>query len=129
MGKRKNKIKINGKKEEKSFALGLCVCVCVPSHGIQQTSRDAWRLCSFIVLRPLIQSSEGLYCLKLWVNDIWRTGVKQTPLCLLQTKVFLLQRSKQLTALSVCELPPSLSLARSRPAPSLLLFFFLFLRH
>lgn len=123
VGKRKKKIKINGRGKK------LCpwaVCVCAPSHGIRQTSRDAWRLCSFIVLRPLIQSSEGLYCLKLWVNDIWRTGVKKTPLCLLQTKVFLLERSKQLTVLSVCELPPSLSLALDRLSLSFTLFFFFF---
>lgn len=56
----------------KVWALG----VCERSLVFQWTGRPVGEICHFIVLVSTDTIWRGLYCLKLWVNDIWGAGVR-----------------------------------------------------
>lgn len=93
----------------------------------------------FIVLVSTDTIWRGLYCLKLWVNDIWEAGVRHnSPVpppdpkssCESTEQLFCFFKRQQPPSPSLIHclffLPPSLPLPCSR---SLSLFFSLFLRH
>lgn len=102
--------------------------------GVPVDRQAGGEICHFIVLVSTDTIWRGLYCLKLWVNDIWGAGVRHnSPVpppdpksscerALSNFSAFSNGSSLPLPPSFTAFLPPSLAL-------SLSLFFSLFLRH